>query len=166
LKDKDEKIMNNSKIHEYKNDFIYFILTPYKRGENNTLLYCSAVDLYRFLPITKGRHRPMANPVMRGLQLVNLGVRALALKNGAIPKALKTDECAGILPVREGLYKERLLIEKAPESLPQEIINFCIPDLFSKISNSSLLDCNLPEALPEPDKLQEFIEDLCRKYGK
>ena len=156
----------NAKTYEYKNDFLYFIISPYKDGENNTLLYCSAVDLYSFLPITKGRHRPMSNPVMRGLQLVNLGVRALALKKGATPKALKTNECAGILPVREGLYTERLLIENAPESLPQEIIDFCIPDLFSKISNSSLLDCNLPGALPEPDKLQEFIQDLCRKYGK
>ena len=158
--------MNISKTHEYKNDFLHFIISPYKNGADNTLLYCSAVDLYRFLPITKGRHRPMSNPAMRGLQLVNLGVRALALKKGATPKAVRTDECAGILPVREGLYKERLLIENAPESLPQEIINFCIPDLFSKISNSSLLDCNLRGALPEPDKLQEFIEDLCRKYGK
>ena len=155
-----------SKNNEYKNDFLHFIISPYKGGENNTLLYCSAVDLYRFLPITKGRHRPMSNPVMRGLQLVNLGVRALALKKGATPKALKTNECAGILPVREGLYKERLLIENAPESLPQDIINFCIPDLFSKISNSSLLDCNLPGALPEPHRLQEFIEDLCIKYGE
>lgn len=155
----------NSQAYEYKNNFLCFIISPYKGGENNTLLYCSAVDLYRFLPITKGRHRPMSNPVMRGLQLVNLGVRALALKEGATLKAARADECSGILPVREGLYKECLLIENAPESLPQEIINFCIPDLFRKISNASLLDCNLREALPKPDKLQEFIENLCRKYG-
>ncbi len=158
--------MNNSKTYEYKNDFLYFILSPYKGGENNAMIYCSAVDLYRFLPITKGRHRPMANPVSRGLQLVNLGVRALALNNGATPVAIKEDTCAGILPMRDGLYKERLLIENAPASLPQEIINFCIPDLLRKISNSSLVDCNLPGALPEPDELQKFIEDLCRKYGK
>jgi len=158
--------MKNNKTCDYKNDFLHFIVSPYKGEASNTLLYCSAVDLYRFLPITKGRHRPMSNPVSRGLQLVKLGVSALALKNGATPKAVKANECMGILPVRDGLYKERLLIENAPDSLPQAIINFSIPDLFRKISNSSLLDCNPPVPLPEPDKLQEFIEDLCRKYGK
>jgi len=156
--------MTLSKPNEYINDFMYFIIRPYKDDGSDTMLYCSGVDLYRFLPITKGRQRPMSNPAMRGLQLVNLDVRALALANGATPKSLRSNECNGILPVRDGLYKELILIENAPASLPHEIINYSVLALLKKISNSCLLDFNLPDTLPEPDSLQEFIESLCTKY--
>jgi len=157
--------MTLSKPYEYITDFLYFIISPYAGGDSNTLLYCSGVDLYRFLPITKGRQRPMSNPAMRGLQLVNLDVRALALSHGATPKSLRGgNECRGIAPVRDGLYKERLLIENAPASLPHDIISHAVPALLKKIANSCLLDFNLPDTLPEPDALQEFIEALCTKY--
>ncbi len=69
----------------YKNDFLFFAF----RQHEDTLLYCSGVDVERFSPITKGRHRPMSNPAIRGLQLVNLGVRALALNAGAKPVTIK-----------------------------------------------------------------------------
>ncbi len=151
-------------LYEYQNDFLFFIVRPAPMRDDGSLLYCSGVDLYRFLPITKGRHRPMSNPAMRGLQLVNLGVRALALSSGATPKSLWDNKCAGLVPVREGLYKERLLIEKAPESFPEELIKYCVINIMKKISNASLLGETMPETVLEPDKLQEYIEELCRKY--
>ena len=72
---------------EYINDYLYFVFLPYESKRDNTMLYCSGVNLHRFLPITKGRHRPLANPARRGLQLANLGVRALALESGFNPQS-------------------------------------------------------------------------------
>lgn len=136
------------------------------RGEDD-LLYCSGVDVLRFLPITKGRHRPSANPATRGLQLVNLGVRSMALEHGAKPIAVKGDDCAGIVPPKDGWYKDLLLIENVPVSLPDKIIRFCVINLMRKIFNACLLiDERLPESLLQPDELQVYIEGLCRKYGR
>ena len=130
------------------------------------MLYCSGVNIVRFLPITKGRHRPMSNPAMRGLQLVNVGVRAMALSNGATPKALRGNECAGIAPTKDSWYTERLLIENAPESLPDEIIHYGVINLLKKINHAILLGAKLPDELLKPDELQVFIGNLCSEYGR
>jgi hypothetical protein len=151
--------------YEYKNAFLYFIIRPDINSETDALLYCSGVDLLRFLPITKGRHRPMSNPAMRGLQLVNLGVRALALSNGATPKTLKGDVCTEAIPMKDGLYKEGLLIENASESLPEELVNYGVINILKKIANGCLIYDTLPDILLKPDELQAFIEDMCKKYG-
>ena len=157
--------MSAAQSGEYKNDFLYFITKPDRSGGLNTLLYCSGVDLYRFLPITKGRHRPMSNPARRGLQLVNLGVRALALSRGATPKTLRGHACVDAIPKKDGLYKEGILIENAPESLPEELINYGVINILIKIANACLIQDKLPDKRLKPDELQAFIEDLCRKYG-
>jgi len=155
-----------TKTYKYKNEFMYFVLTPDK-NRKSVLLYCSGVNLSRFLPITKGRHRPMSNPAMRGLQLVNLGVRALALSSGAIPKADRGIDCRDIIPIMDGWYSERLLIENAPESWPDELINYCVINLLKKIFNAIyVLKVELPDTLLSPDELQKFIDDLCIKYGR
>lgn len=151
--------------YEYVNEFLYFVVRPAKENGERALLYCSGINIYRFLPITKGRHRPMSNPAMRGLQLVNLGVRALALSNGATPKAIRGDFCSGNVPVGNGWYKDHLLIENAPESLPHEIIGYSVMNLLKKICKAILLDVNLPDKLLKPDELQDFLETLCIKYG-
>ena len=81
--------MNAVKSYEYKNDYLFFVLTPDTERGRGALIYCSGVNVDRFLPITRGRHRPMSNPAVRGLQLVNLGVRALVLSYGATPKSVR-----------------------------------------------------------------------------
>ncbi len=159
-------LMKTERSHEYINEFMYFVLRPDESRGRNALLYCSGVDLSRLLPITKGRHRASANPAMRGLQLVNLGVRSLALSCGATPRAIRGDDCAGIVPPKNGWYKDLLLIENAPESLPEDIINYCVINLLRKIFNGCLLlDEKLPDTLLKPDELQLFIEKMCIKYG-
>lgn len=151
---------------EYINDFLYFVLKPDQSRGQGAYLYCSGVDLYRFLPITKGRHRPMSNPVMRGLQLVNVEVRALALSQGAIPKAISGEGCTGLVPPSNGWYKEMLLIENAPESLPDEIIRYCVVNILKKTFRAILLpEDELPATFLQPDQLRDFIESLCKKYG-
>ena len=144
---------------------MYFIFMPEKSGNKNSLIYCSGVNLFRFLPITKGRHRPLSNPVRRGLQLVNLSVRSLSLSKGAAPHTTKEDICAGIAPLEDGWYRDRLLIENAPESLPGEIINYSVINLLNKISNGTALHFQVPDKLLDPDELKLFIENLCNKYG-
>ena len=150
---------------EYTNEFLSFVLTPDKNRGGDILLYCSGINFDRFLPITKGRHRPMSNPAMRGLQLVNLGVRALALAHGATPRALRGNDCAGIVSSRDHWYREMLLIENAPLSLPEEIINYSVVALLKKIDKAILLGADMPDTLIEPDELQVFLESLCRTYG-
>ena len=158
--------MNTQKSYEYINDFLYFAFRPYENGGKGTFIYCSGVELFRFLPITKGRHRPMSNPVTRGLQLVNFEARAMALSKGATPKAIKGEHCSGIVPPSNGWYKEMLLIENAPDSLPDEIISHCVVQLMKKTFRAmGMMEIELPDQLLKPDELQVFIEGLCSKLG-
>jgi len=149
---------------EYINDYLYFILSPYLR-EARAFIYCSGVNFSRFLPLTKGRHRAMANPVIRGLQLVNLEIRSLAISAGARPKAISGDHCSGIVPRGDGWYREVLLIESATESLLEEIIRYAPVHLLKKIDRAMILGEGMPDTLLPSDELQAFIESLCRKYG-
>lgn len=131
------------------------------------MIYCSGVNVVRFLPITKGRHRPMSNPAIRGLQLVNLGVRALALSRGATPKSVRGNECKGIAPTKDIWNTELLMIKNASESLPDEIINYCVVNLLKKIFKAICLpEVELPDTLLTPDELQVFIENLCSQYAR
>jgi hypothetical protein len=108
----------------------------------------------------------MSNPAVRGLQLVNYGVRALALSKGATPKTVRGTDCAGITPTRENWSTEHILIENAPESLPDEIISYCVINLLKKINRAILLGADMPDELLQPDELQAFIRNLCSKYGR
>ena len=146
----------------YINDFLYFTFQPYEDG----LLYCSGVDVDLFYPITKGRHRPMSNPVIRGLQLVNLEMRSLALKAGAKPITKKTNICSDIVPPKNGWYKENLLIVNAPDSFPEDATAYCVVELMKKIELSIVLGVKMPDKLLPPDELQSFLVKLCDKYGE
>lgn len=159
--------MHTDKTYEYKNEYLFFILKPYTREGKETLLYCSGVNVDRFLPITKGRHRPMSNPAIRGLQLVNLGVRELVLEHGATPKALRENEnqCAGIVSPGNIWITERLLIKNAPEALPDNIISYSVTELLKKIDRAIMLQAELPDTLLEPGELQAFLDSMCRRYG-
>ncbi len=138
---------------------------PYDDNEDNTILYCMGVNLDRFLPITKGRHRPLANPARRGLQLANHGVRALALEKGATPKAIKSNDCTEIVPKSNGWYRDKLLIENVHNSLPEEILNYVVLNFLGKVMNGCQLNEDIPDKLPKPEELQLYLESLCDKYG-
>jgi hypothetical protein len=155
--------MHSTKSFEYINEFLYFVLRGHERRQN-TFLYCSGINFDRFLPITKGRHRPMSNPAMRGLQLVNLEIRSLALSEGSTPRAIRGNFCDRITSAGDLWYKEQLLIENARESLPDEIIRFGVTHLLKKIDRAIMLGADLPENLLMPDELQVFLESLCEKY--
>jgi hypothetical protein len=149
----------------YINDFLYFVIRPDTHKGKDVLIYCSGVNVSRFIPITRGRHGIGSSPVVRGLQLVNLGVRDLALSRGATPRALRGNECEGIVPTKDTWYTERLLIENAPESFPDEMLDYCVHNLLKKIFKASMREVQLAETLLRADELQLFIETQCRKYG-
>jgi hypothetical protein len=156
--------MSNVNSLEYINDFLYFVFMPYKNRGDDTLLYCSGINLDRFLPVTKGRHRPLANPARRGLQLANLGVRALALKKGSVPKSLNSQDCAEVVPKSDGWYRDKLLIEHVHISLPRNILDYVVLNFLGRVMNSCQLHEKLPDRLPNPADLQSYLESLCDKY--
>ncbi len=152
---------------KYTNDFLFFDVKPDKGPEAGRLVFCSGVSLSRFLPLTKGRHGLASNPALRGLQLVNLDVRALVLLRGGVPKSVRENVCSGMVPAKEDWYVESLLIEGAPKSFPGELIRFAVTGLLKKITGACMLpDINIPEPFPGPAELQVLIEGLCTAHGR
>ncbi len=129
------------------------------------LICCSGVNISLFSPIAKGRHGIGSNPAVRGLQLTNLGVRDLALSKGATPISIRGSDCAGIVPTKDTWYTEQLAVESAPESFPDEVIDYSVRNLLKRIFNACMLELQLPDKSLTPDELQAFIETLCRKYA-
>ncbi len=74
------------KSYEYKNDFLYFVIRPEESRGETILIYCSGVNVSLFYPVTKGRHGRGSHPAMRGLQLVNHGVRGTGSLTGSDPE--------------------------------------------------------------------------------
>lgn len=146
----------------YQNRFIYIFIKP--AGGNN-ILYCSGVNVLPFLPITKGRHKSMNNPVVRGLQLVNLDIRDMALLKGATPITYNGAGCQGIAPTTDVWYSEGLLIKDPPEGFGEEILDYAVVNLLKKMDKAIMLNASLPEKLLSPEELESFLEGLCRQYG-
>ncbi|MBF0327996.1 MAG: hypothetical protein HQL10_02450 [Nitrospirae bacterium] len=152
-------------VFEYKTSFMYFVFKPIGTAEKS-LIYCSGVNLERFLPITKRRHRLGQNPAAKGLQSVNLGVRSLALERGATLKPFKGKDCASAKPIADDLwYSDTLLIENAVSSLPMELTTYAAINLLKLIFKACMLEEQLPDSLYPPDELESFISGLCVKYG-
>ncbi len=152
------------KSYEYKNDFLYFVIRPDKSRGEDISVYCSGVNISLFSPIVEGRHGRGSHPAMRGLQLVNHGVRELALSKGSTPKTLSGNDCAGIAPTMDIWYTELLAIQNAPDSLPDEIIRYGVIELLKKIFKASVRELQLPDGLPSPHDLQVLLETECSKY--
>jgi hypothetical protein len=148
-------------VREYKNDFLFF---TFKRLEGKNYVYCSGVNVTRFLPITRGRHRPMSNPAIRGLQLVNLDVRSLALSSGARPSILRGEKCIGGDTAGGNWFTEALLIDNATDGLAKRIIDHCAVHLPRKMVKAIMIPDSLPDKPVPPDVLQKILEDMCIKY--
>jgi hypothetical protein len=151
--------------YRYVNDFMYFVFKPHKSGTARTSLYCSGVNISRFLPITKGRHRLGQNPAEKALQLVNLGVRHLVLSSGGAPMTAKGEDCLGIVASKDLWCTEPLLLTDVPESSLVDILNYCPGRLLQHILEACMLDVRVPEEPMKPAECQSFIERLCRDYG-
>ncbi|NOZ26105.1 MAG: hypothetical protein GXO94_08480, partial [Nitrospirae bacterium] len=146
---------------EYINKALYFVVIP----ADKRLSYCSGVNIRRFLPITRGRHKAMSNPAVRGLQIVNHEIRSMAIEAGAAPRTTPLMECRGIAPTADIWYTESLLIDNPPEGFGERIISHAVITLLKKIDKAIMLKTSMPEHLLPPAQLEEFIEELCRKFG-
>lgn len=80
---------------------MYFIIKPLEDGKH---IYCSGVNLTKFSPITKGRHRLGQNPAVKGLQTLNNDIRAIIIENGASPETVKNLLCQHVKPINEDLW--------------------------------------------------------------
>jgi hypothetical protein len=150
---------------EYINDFLYFVIKSDENSANGDLICCSGVNVDRFTPITKGRHNPMSNPAIRGLQLIQYDIMALALENGTTAKTIRGYKGKGLPPTEEIWSTECLLIKNAPPSLPDRILNHSVVELLKKIDMASTRGATLPDKLLSPDELQVFIESMCNEYA-
>lgn len=148
-------------MFEYRNDFLYIIL---KSSQENQVIYCSGVNITRFLPLTKGRHRLGQNPVEKGLQSVNNEVKSLLLSYGATIKTARGNPCSGIISPRDELwYTESFIINDISYIPVREVVSFAILNLIKKIFLAMMLDERPLENLPSPEELQRYFIDLCRK---
>jgi hypothetical protein len=150
---------------EYINDFLYFVIKPDENSANGDLICFSGVNVDRFTPITKGRHNPMSNPAIRGLQLIQYDIMALAIEHGTNAKPVHGDKCKELPPTEEIWSTECLLIKNPPSSLPDRILNYSVVELLRKIDRAIMLGSTLPDKLLSPDELQLFIESMCNKYA-
>ncbi|MBI5664317.1 MAG: hypothetical protein HZC49_04400 [Nitrospirae bacterium] len=157
--------MKTQLSREYLNDFLYFVIRPDENGDEGDLICCSGVNVDRFTPITKGRHNPMSNPAIRGLQLIQYGIMALAIEHGTNAKPIQGYKCKDFPPTGEIWSIECLLIKNPPPSLPDRIITHSVVELLRKIDRASMLGATLPDTLLSPDALQLFIESMCDKYA-
>lgn len=151
--------------HCYVNDFMYFMFRPAASGTQGASLFCSGVNISRFLPLTKGRHRLGQNPAEKALQLVNLGVRHLVLSRGGTPTTLRGGECAGMAPTKDLWCTEPLLLADIPETLAGEILDYCPGRLLQHILEACMLDVLVPDEPMKAGECQAFLEKLCREYG-
>jgi len=156
--------MNTEQSREYVNDFFYFVIKPDQESANGDLICYSGVNVDRFTPITKGRHNPMANPAIRGLQLIQYDIMALALKSGTTAKPIQGYRGKGLPPTREIWSTDCLRITNAPSSLPDIIINHCVVELLKKIDKACTLEATLPDTLLSPAELQVFLESMCDQH--
>ncbi len=153
--------MSDSGRIAYINDALYFVVIPDQRS----LIYCSGVNISRFLPITKGRHKAMSNPAIRGLQIVNLEVRSMAIEAGATSRTLRSSPCKGISPDDQIWYTEAVLIKSPPDGFGSRIIEYGVVNLLKKIDKAIMLGADMPDEVLPPERLLSFIEDLCERFS-
>ncbi len=158
--------MKNDRLpFEYINDFLYSVIKPDETRGDSTFLFCSGVNISRFIPLTSGKHGQASNPAFRGLQLTNHEVTALARNNGADVKILKAGDCSGLSPTSQAWSTESLLLQNISESFAGQLVIFSVTTLLKKIMSVCLPDIEPPKEFLPPKELQSFIESLCEQHG-
>ncbi|RME67928.1 MAG: hypothetical protein D6778_02625 [Nitrospirae bacterium] len=146
---------------EYITRGFYFVFKPVSGG----FAYCSGVNVDRFLPITKGRHKAMNNPAIRGLQNLNLELRAMAIEAGVKPKTGALPECSFPRPTGDIWYTESVLFEGLPEEMVEKLLSYAVVQLLKKIDKAIMLQAPMPDDVLEPEEMERFIDRLCERYG-
>ncbi|WP_297212371.1 MULTISPECIES: hypothetical protein [Thermodesulfovibrio] len=145
---------------EYINDFMYFVIKPIDEKRH---LYCSGVNVTKFSPITKGRHRLGQNPAVKGLQTLNNDIRAMIIENRATPETIKNLLCQHIKPLMDDLwYTESFLIHNYSRQLGEKIKNFAPAELLRKMFKAMMINETVPENL-SAQNLQNYLHSLTKR---
>lgn len=161
---------------EYRNKFLYFIIRPelsYSFSEEDkNFIYCSGVNLTRFLPLTKGRHRLGQNPAEKGLQSVNNEVKSLFLKIGAAVRTSGSNLCSDIKKLPQDVWYSESFFVSLPLNVStnsleldlRDILSYAVLNLFKKIFLAMMIDEQVPEVLPSSSELENYINRVLQKY--
>lgn len=147
---------------EYINDFMYFVIRPVDEKRH---IYCSGVNLTKFSPITKGRHRLGQNPAAKGLQTLNNDIRAIVIENNATPETIKNLFCQQIKPLKEDLwYTESFLINNYSYELGEKIKNFAPSELIRKMFRAMLINEDVLENLNSME-MEDYLKTIGQKLS-
>lgn len=144
---------------EFINDFLYFVIKPI---DDKKHIYCSGVNITKFSPITKGRHRFGQNPAEKGLQSLNNDIRALVISENATPETIKNLTCFQVKPFKEDLwYTESFLIHNYSKALGEKIKTYAPSELLRKMFKAMLINETVPQSL-SPQELQEYLYHIAK----
>lgn len=147
---------------EFISDFFYIVIKPV---DNLKHIYCSGVNITKFSPITKGRHRMGQNPAVKGLQTLNNDIRAIIIENKATPETVKNLFCQHVKPIKEDLwYTESFLIHNYSEDLGEKIKKFAPQELFKKMFRAMLINEQIPEIFT-PEDFTQYLYSLSEKLS-
>lgn len=147
---------------EYINDFMFFIIKPV---DSERHAYCSGVNITKFSPITKGRHRLGQNPAVKGLQTLNNNIRAIVIEHKATPEIIKNLFCQQVKPLKDNLwYTESFLIHNYSNELGEKIKRFAPSELLKKMFRAMLINFVVPENLSNTE-MEEYLYRLANQLS-
>jgi len=149
-------------MKKYITTAFYFVFIPSTKG----VIYCSGVNIDRFLPITKGRHKAMSNPAIRGLQNLNLELRTMAINVGATPFTEQRKECIGVVSKEAVWYTESIFFSGLPEHEIERFLSYAVVELIRKIDKALMLKAKLPTTPLTEEQMEQFIDSLCERYAQ
>jgi len=146
----------------YVTDHFFFAVRQDKKDGKDVLVYCSGVNLDRFLPLMQGRLGLGSNPITSGLQLVKYELCRLALSKGAVPRDQHGPAKSVGITLSEGAWiVEPLLIENPSGMLPDEIVAFCVDSYLKKVAACSPRKDEAPDSLLTPEDMQARLNTMC-----
>ncbi len=149
--------------YEYKNRYLYIVLRQAPEYGEKTYMLCCGIDIMKFDPLCRGKSGVCSNPAFKGLQLLRADIAAIALKKGASSRPLDFGECMLISPRGEGWYRESMLLDDVSPRMAQNILQFGVKDLLTKVLTVCAPGTKVPQKLPNPPQLQAWIKSLEKK---
>ncbi len=147
-------------MREYKNDFLFMSIQPAPGHGPTAILLCLAISLSRFAALCKDSFGICSNPAFRGLQLLRADVSDFARKRDVITRDAGKLTCEGIIPVGQGWYGDRLIIENPDEKFLKELLSFSVLALLRRVLSVCRPEAKLPGEAPDPASLQRYLESL------
>lgn len=150
----------------YINNFVFNHIESQQdsMAAHKSIVYYSGINLTRFLPITAGKHGLASNPALRGLQITNHKVRALAISQGAVPKTSKARNTSA--PTNDTWYCEGLIIENVKEGFAQQLYEFSIVTLVKTVVKTCIFSIDMPDHLLPSDELETLLSNIINIHGR